>query len=65
MWSDVIYIIGIVVDKTMHVGCKLRLIGAQPPIVKSKAEIVFKVEFQTSFRHNRMIFFKQIWTKEI
>jgi len=39
---------------------KLGLIGAQLPIVKSKAEIMFKVEFQTPCRHNRMIFFKKI-----
>jgi len=45
--------------------CKLGLIGVQLPIVKSKAEIVSKVEFQTPFSHNRMIFFKTIWTKEI
>jgi len=57
--GQTLYTSEVVGGKKTHVEYvrKLGLVVAIPLIVKSKAKIVFKVEFQTSFRHSRITFF--------
>jgi len=57
-----IYTSGVVGGKTNHVRyiCKLGFVRAQLLIVKSKARITFKVKFETSIRHKRIIFLKKL-----
>jgi len=59
MRRQILYTNGVVGGKTTQV-CEIyksELVGAQ---VKSKARIVFTIEFQSSFRHSRITFFKKL-----
>jgi len=52
MRRQTFYTSGAVGHKTTHVRyIKIELIGTQPLIVKSKARIIFNIEFKTSFRY--------------
>jgi hypothetical protein len=64
-WRKALYTNGVVVGETKHVGYvnedKKELLHSW---LSGNAGIVIKVKFQTSFRHSRLYFFKELQTKK-